>query len=97
MTHHKAKIEANKRYLCCSDIIESTFGRYKQTIAKNNKNITELVLALAGLGKKFTPPQIKKAMEDVKIKDIQRWKKENTTRSLAKIKRDFFPKKRGNK
>ena len=97
LTHHKAKIEANKTYLCCSDIIESTFGRYKQTIAKNNKNITELVLALAGLGKKFTPPQIKKAMEDVKIKDIQRWKKENTTRSLAKIKRDFFPKKRGNK
>jgi hypothetical protein len=33
----------------------------------------------------------------VKIKDIHQWKKENTIQSLAKIKRDFFSKKRGKK
>lgn len=92
LRQHRAKIEDNKSYLCCSDIIESTFGRYKQTIAKNNKNITELVLAMAALGKKITAPQIKKAMQEVKVRDIYKWKQENTSESLAKTKRDFFSK-----
>jgi hypothetical protein len=38
LIQHKSKIEENKTYLCCSDVIESTFGRYKQTIAKNNRS-----------------------------------------------------------
>jgi hypothetical protein len=60
LTRHRIKIEDDKTYLCCSDIIEPTFGKYKQTIAKGNKNMTELVLALAALGKKTTAPEIKK-------------------------------------
>lgn len=56
---YKNTINDTQSFLCCSDIIESTFGSYKQTIAKNNKNITELVLSMASLGKTFTPEQIK--------------------------------------
>lgn len=89
---HKAKITQGQRYLCCSDIIESIFGRYKQSIANGSQSITELVLALAALGKKTEPSQIKQAMEAVKTKDIYQWKQENTTPSLAKIKHDFFTK-----
>jgi len=89
---HQDKIAPNQSYLCCSDIIESIFGTYKQTISKGSKNITELVLALAALGKNFQTLEIKQAMEEVKVKDIQQWKQKNTTPSLAKIKRDFFTK-----
>ena len=92
LIQHQNTINNTQSFLCCSDIIESTFGSYKQTIAKNNKNITELVLSIASLGKKFTPQQIKTAMQEVKIKDVAQWKKENTTQSLTKIKRDFFNK-----
>ena len=92
LMQHQNTINNTQSFLCCSDIIESTFGSYKQTIAKNNSNITELVLSIASLGKKFTPQQIKTAMQEVKIKDVAQWKKENTTPSLTKIKRDFFNK-----
>lgn len=89
---HQCRIEQNQTYLCCSDIIESIFGTYKQTIAHGSDSITELVLALAGLGKNFNPLDIKNAMEAIKVKDIAQWKQENTTPSLAKNKRVFFTK-----
>lgn len=89
---HQSKIDPKQNYLCCSDIIESIFGTYKQSIAKGSQNITELVLALAALGKNFQTQEVKMAMEAVKVKEIQQWKKQNTTPSLAKTKRDFFTK-----
>jgi hypothetical protein len=97
LENHQNKIVPEQNYLCCSDIIESIFGTYKQSIANGSQNITELVLALAALGKNFKPPEIKKSMEAVKVKDIQQWKEKNTTPSLAKNKRDFFTKNGGKK
>ena len=90
---HRARLVAGQTYLCCSDIIESTFGVYKQCLSRNQGSITELVLALAGLGKRLQPVGVKKAMEAVKVRDVAAWKAENTTPSLAKIRRDFFGKK----
>ena len=67
-------------------------GKKTITTRPQRKNITELVLAMAALGKKITAPQIKKAMQEVKVRDIYKWKQENTSESLAKNKRDFFSK-----
>ena len=89
---HKSLLKKDQTFLCCSDIIESTFGRYKQMIAKNQGSITELVLTLSALGKPLYHQKIKIAMEEVKVEHIKLWKQENTTLSLSKIKRDFFPK-----
>lgn len=93
LVEHGAKLGGDQPYLCCSDIIESTFGVYKQRLSHNQGSITELVLALAGLGKELSSAGIKKAMEAVKVRDVVAWKAKNTTPSLSKIKRDFFGKK----
>lgn len=71
--------------LCCSDIIESTFGKYKN---KGVKIITDDVLKIAGYSSQTTMEEIQRAMQQIKTAQVAEWKKENTTISkLALLKR----------
>jgi hypothetical protein len=90
---HEARLTPGETYLCCSDIIESSFGVYKQCLCQNQGSMTELVLGLAGLGKPLLVAGVKDAMERVKVGAVTAWKAANTTPSLAKSRRDFFSKK----
>lgn len=71
---------------CCSDIIESTFGKYKN---KGVKIITDDILKIAGYSSQTTMEEVERAMQQIKMAQVEEWKKENTTISkLALLKRN---------
>lgn len=76
----------DNQILCCSDIIESSFGKYKNK--GGAKIMTEDVLNIAAYPEQKDKEQIKLAMQSIKIVQIQDWKKQNTTVSkLAQLKK----------
>lgn len=69
--------------LCCSDIIESTFGRYKNELSKNPMSgITDLVLIIPALTSSLSGEGVRAAIDNCKVKDIEVWKKNNLCNSL---------------
>ena len=67
-----------KKVLCTSDIIESSFGKYKNYIAQNPMTgITNLSLCLAAFTNPLNLTELKNGMENTKINDLKRWSKEN--------------------
>jgi len=72
----KAKLPQRDQILCCSDIIESMFGKYKNK--GGIKMITEDVLKIAAYSKGNNIFNVKQAFEKIKIADVLSWKKENT-------------------
>ena len=77
--------------LCCSDIIESYFGKYKNQVAKNGRAlITDACLVIGNYSQNFDDRQIKKAMEEVKIIDLVEWKKKNIPISFMQRKDKVF-------
>lgn len=84
---HRQKqiIPEDIQILCCSDIIESTFGKYKN---KGAKIITDDILKIAGYSNQTTLDKTQKAMQQIKMADLVEWKQKNTTVSkLALLKR----------
>jgi len=79
------------KILCCSDIIESYFGKYKNQLTKTNaKLITESCLCIANFNQIFSEGEVKRAMESVKIIDIKNWRLENLPKSLIQEKRELL-------
>lgn len=76
---------AEKEYalICCSDIIESYFGKYKGLLTQTSSQvITDSCLCIANFNQNFNEKEIKKAMEEVKIVDLKNWKEEQLPSSL---------------
>lgn len=85
------KVEDLENLICSSDIIESIFGKMKNKLSANPQaGLTETCLAVANYGKKTTVHQIKQAMENTKIVDIQQWRKENMPESILQKKKRLF-------
>ncbi len=64
--------------LCTSDIIESSFGKYKNYISNNPMvGITDLALCLAAFTSNMEIGGTKKAMENVKNREVKEWSKTN--------------------
>jgi hypothetical protein len=79
----RQKTKHNETLLCCSDVIESTFGKYKNELSKNPMNgITDLVLLIPALTAKLEVESVKKAIDSCTVTDIEEWKKENLCNSL---------------
>ena len=77
--------------ICCSDIIESYFGKYKYINAKSGQSlITDACLCLANFNPNFGKKEVKKAMENVKIIDLKQWKEQNCSDSILKKKKKLF-------
>jgi hypothetical protein len=58
--------------LCCSDIIESFFGKIKNKFANNTpKKMTEFLYSMANFGADFTEDEIKNALESVRVCDLK--------------------------
>ena len=86
LERQKVSLPEVGQILCCSDIIESYFGKYKNK--GGPKIITEDVLKIAAFPKDIKLSDVKQAMEEIKIADILKWKLDNTTISkLALLKR----------
>lgn len=84
-----------EKLLCCSDIIETTFGRYKNELGKNPMSgITDLVLIIPALTARLTADEINAAIDNCSVKDIKNWKKENLCNSLLSRRKAIFHNKR---
>jgi len=69
--------------ICCSDIIESYFGKFKYNQKRNpDKGITIGCLDLVNYGQEINKSELKKAMESTKIVDLKKWQKENKLKSF---------------
>lgn len=89
-------LEKSPNVLCCSDIIESTFGKFKQKIKSNSPNrMTEFITTIANFGSNFTHQEVKEALEKIKNKDL--CKIGSKTQSLTQKKREVFGQKKGKK
>lgn len=71
-------VENQLTIACSSDIIESSFGKYKNYIQANPMiGITNLSLSIGAFTSPIKSENMKMALEQVKVSDIQEWSKEN--------------------
>ena len=74
----------SEKLLCCTDIIESTFGRYKNEINKNPMSgITDLALIIPALTSNLSTETINKAIDSCSVKQIKQWNKANLCLPLS--------------
>ena len=80
-----------KSLMCCSDIIESTFGKYKNELGKNSMSgITDLVLIIPALTAELNSEKVIAAIDSCTVKHIEKWKKENLCNSLISRRNKVF-------
>lgn len=74
------------RVLCSSDILESSFGKYKNYLQDNPMvGITNLCLSIAAFTGTIDTKELKKAFEGTTVRDIDRWTDSNIGKTtLAK-------------
>lgn len=73
-----AKLPEEKRLLCTSDIIESSFGKFKNYMSQNSMaGFTDLSLCLASFTNSLNATELKIGLENTKINDLKKWSKEN--------------------
>ncbi len=71
-------------FLCSSDIIESTFGKYKNELSKNPMNgITDLALIIPAFTSTLDQQEIKKAIDSCNCALIKEWGVTNLCKSLS--------------
>lgn len=80
---HFGLMEQHDRLLCCSDIIESTFGRYKNK--GRMQVISADVLSIALYSQQLTTNFVQKALTTVHQKDIEKWHKHYTCHNRYSI------------
>jgi hypothetical protein len=87
------KMGSNK-IICSSDILESSFGKYKSFIHANpSVGITDLSLSIPAFISNFEEQQeVCNACEEVKMKDIKNWRNNNIGKTLLKKRREVFNK-----
>lgn len=74
----------SKTIMCSSDIVESTFGKYKNEISKNPMNgITDLALIIPAFTSNLLDDEIKNAMDSCTCKMLKEWKTEHLCDSLS--------------
>ncbi len=78
-----------EKILCTSDIIESSFGKYKNYLNQNPMvGITNLSLCLGTFTNSLNAEELKAGLESTKIADLSKWSKENIGETnLSKRKR----------
>jgi hypothetical protein len=92
LTNMTKNLKRNKKIICTSDIIESSFGKYKNYISENlSVGITDLSLTIAAFTCNLDDRlNIKEAMETVKTNDILMWRQQNIPKSLLKKRQEIL-------
>lgn len=89
LTNMGNSVEGSDKILCSSDILESSFGKYKNYISDNiSIGITDLSLSIPAFESKLEQEEIKKAMEGVKVKQIKEWGITNIGHTQTKKRRE---------
>ncbi len=66
-----------EKLLCCSDIIESYFGKFKAKVNPNNRSgLTEFIFTIATFGQPFSIQETKQALENVQCRHLALNKKQ---------------------
>lgn len=90
---NKSLLSKYEKLVCCSDIIESFFGKFKYEQTKNpNKGITLGCLNMVNFGKEIDKKKVKKAMEKVRVIDLKEWRNDRNLKSFNDKKKDFLEK-----
>lgn len=91
MTDMLDKMEGTPKLLCTSDIIESSFGKYKGYISNNiSIGITDLALSIPAFIGKLERETVLKGIGHVKVKDIKSWSSENIGQTQLKKRREVL-------
>lgn len=84
-------IKEESKILITSDIIESSFGKYKNYLSNNKMiGITNLALSISAFTSKLTTDEIKEALEKTTVNDIQKWTKDNIGKTLLNKRKIAF-------
>jgi len=79
------------KLLITSDIIESSFGKYKNYVSQNPMaGITNLILSIAAFTCSLDEEEIKSALEKTVINDVKEWTKKNIGKSLFQKRREAY-------
>lgn len=91
------QLKARQIALGDSRVIESVFGKFKQSSSSQFQGITIGTLGIATFMASNEPEEVKEAMEGSTMGKLINWGKEHIGNSLASIRRKFFPPKKRNK
>ena len=79
------------KILCTSDILESSFGKYKNYISDNPMaGITNLALCISAFTSSLNEDELKESLEKTTMDDIKEWTDENIGTTLLKKRRSVF-------
>ena len=93
LVESKGLLSKYKQLICCSDIIESYFGKFKYEQTKNpNKGVTIGCLNISIFGKKIDKNKVKEAMEEVRVVDLKKWRAKRNLKSLHQKKKEMLQK-----
>lgn len=89
----KKMLSQQNTLLCSSDIIESSFGKYKNYISNNPMvGVTDLALCLAAFTSKMEIGKTKEVMENIKNRDVREWSKLNIGQTNLSLRREILKK-----
>ncbi len=66
------KMAGKDKLYCCSDVIESAFGKLKQKLPKNSDAMTSFIFTLASIGGHYQSDEVRDALESIREKDIKK-------------------------
>lgn len=77
--------------ICCCDIIESFFGKFKVAVSQNsNQGILGACLRMASFAKKTDNKTLRRALESISVKQVNKWTEENIPPNLAQIRKKLY-------
>lgn len=89
----RASLPEKTSIMCCSDLIESYFGKFKNRNEKSaSQGITQDVLSIPLFAEQRDLEKVKQAMESTSWADINKWAEENLVQHFGKTKRNFWEK-----
>ncbi len=91
------KLKPRQVVLGDSRVIESIFGKFKQSTSSQLQGITIGALGIATFMAGNEMTEVKKAMEITTMGQVLEWGKKHIGDSLASLRRKFFPHKKRNK
>ncbi len=81
---YEGRLEKGERLPMSTEVLESSFARYKQLEQQHSKSgFTSLLLAFPTLLRKTTPKEVRAAFKQVKVQDVQEWVKAHLPSTLA--------------
>lgn len=86
----------DQKLIGSSEIIESLFGKLKYLEGDQHKGgFTSLVLGIAACTGSLEPAIVKEAMEQIKIKDVNKWRETQLGKTFLSKRRKAFERRKG--